>query len=233
MVSGSISPGSPPCFSPFPHGTSALSVRRTYLALAGSTACFLRDFRFSEYSRKITRSAKGFSPTGLLPSMVPLSRVLRLTNLCLNTLPRQAFLCTRNAPDVIFLQPLNKNLLRFGLFPFRSPLLREWFCAKAQNFVSFPPLTEMFHFSGFASRQKNRDVPIYHRNGFPHSEIPGSQVAKHLPEAYRSHATSFIAAVSRGIHHLPIKCFSWPVTDNHFILFFPYSVLRCFPYLSF
>ena len=29
--------------------------------------------------------------------------------------------------------------------------------------------------------------------GFPHSDISGSQVAKHLPEAYRSHATSFIA----------------------------------------
>ena len=27
MVSGSISPGSPPCFSPFPHGTGSLSVR--------------------------------------------------------------------------------------------------------------------------------------------------------------------------------------------------------------
>jgi len=27
MVSGSISPGSPPYFSPFPHGTGSLSVR--------------------------------------------------------------------------------------------------------------------------------------------------------------------------------------------------------------
>ena len=181
MVSGSISPGSPPCFSPFPHGTSALSVRRTYLALAGSTACFLRDFRFSEYSRKITRSAKGFSPTGLLPSMVPLSRVLRLTNLCLNTLPRQAFLCTRNAPDVIFLQPLNKNLLRFGLFPFRSPLLREWFCAKAQNFVSFPPLTEMFHFSGFASRQKAEMFRFIIGTGFPIRRSPDHRLLSTSP----------------------------------------------------
>jgi hypothetical protein len=28
---------------------------------------------------------------------------------------------------------------------------------------------------------------------FPHSEISGSKVAMHLPEAYRSYATSFIA----------------------------------------
>ena len=37
--------------------------------------------------------------------------------------------------------------------------------------------------------------------GFPHSEISGSKVARHLPETYRSHATSFIAILSQGIHH--------------------------------
>ena len=37
--------------------------------------------------------------------------------------------------------------------------------------------------------------------GFPHSEISGSQVATHLPEAYRSYATSFIVFLSQGIHH--------------------------------
>jgi len=30
--------------------------------------------------------------------------------------------------------------------------------------------------------------------GFPHSEISGSKIAKHLPETYRSYATSFIAS---------------------------------------
>ena len=29
--------------------------------------------------------------------------------------------------------------------------------------------------------------------GFPHSDISGSKVVRHLPEAYRSHTTSFIA----------------------------------------
>ncbi len=33
---------------------------------------------------------------------------------------------------------------RFGLFPFRSPLLRE------SRLFSLPPGTEMFHFPGFA-----------------------------------------------------------------------------------
>ena len=40
--------------------------------------------------------------------------------------------------------------------------------------------------------------------GFPHSEISGSKVARHLPEAYRSHATSFIASFSLGIHRTPL-----------------------------
>jgi hypothetical protein len=35
---------SPGCFSPFPHGTSALSVIREYLGLAGGPARFTRDF---------------------------------------------------------------------------------------------------------------------------------------------------------------------------------------------
>ena len=40
--------------------------------------------------------------------------------------------------------------------------------------------------------------------GFPHSEIPGSQVAQHLPETYRSYAASFIATLCQGIHHTPL-----------------------------
>ena len=42
--------------------------------------------------------------------------------------------------------------------------------------------------------------------GFSHSDIPGSKHAKLLPEAYRSHATSFIAFASQGIHYLPVIC---------------------------
>jgi len=40
--------------------------------------------------------------------------------------------------------------------------------------------------------------------GFPHSEISGSKVANHLPEAYRRYATSFIATSSLGIHRTPL-----------------------------
>lgn len=39
------------------------------------------------------------------------------------------------------------------------------------------------------------------RMGFPHSEISGSKIVRHLPEAYRSRTTSFIAILCQGIHH--------------------------------
>ncbi len=43
------------------------------------------------------------------------------------------------------------------------------------------------------------------RIGFPHSDIFGSTVARHLPEAYRRHAASFIAFPSQGIHHALLR----------------------------
>ena len=63
------------------------------------------------------------------------------------------------------------TLIRFGLFPFRSPLLRE------SIFLSFPRGTEMVHFPRFASPTKSGRYPPLLVDGLPHSEIPGSQVA--------------------------------------------------------
>jgi hypothetical protein len=40
--------------------------------------------------------------------------------------------------------PLDSRNYDTGLFPFRSPLLRE------SRLISFPPVTEMFQFTGFA-----------------------------------------------------------------------------------
>ena len=70
----------------------------------------------------------------------------------------------------------------FGLFPFRSPLLRE------SRFLSFPPVTKMFQFTGLPSkpyvfRQGHARITT---RGFPHSEIPGSKVGQHLTRAFRS-----------------------------------------------
>ena len=77
----------------------------------------------------------------------------------------------------------------------------------ASQFFSFPPLTEMFYFSGYASDDLRRQIIAVFAIGFPHSVIPGSKLARQLPEAYRSHATTFIASTSQGIHHTPLVLF--------------------------
>ena len=75
-------------------------------------------------------------------------------------------------------------LQRFGLFPFRSPLLRK------SRLLSFPRGTEMFQFPRFPplglfySAQGDR---AFTPAGFPHSEIHGSKPGRRLPVAYRSH----------------------------------------------
>ena len=61
--------------------------------------------------------------------------------------------------------------IRFGLFPVRSPLLRK------SLLFSLPEGTKMFQFPPLASATyefscRCSDIT---RNGFPHSEIPGSK----------------------------------------------------------
>ena len=58
--------------------------------------------------------------------------------------------------------PIPKNW--FGLFPLRSPLLRE------SIFLSLPPVTKMFQFAGLLSLSLSITTA-----GFPHSEISGSK----------------------------------------------------------
>ena len=72
---------------------------------------------------------------------------------------------------------------KFGLFPFRSPLLRE------SRFLSLPPVTKMFQFTGLPPMPYvfRHGYPRITTDGFPHSDTPGSQIGQHLPRAFRSH----------------------------------------------
>ena len=62
--------------------------------------------------------------------------------------------------------------IRFGLFPVRSPLLGE------SQLLSFPAVTKMFQFSALAATTYgfSCSCPGTTRDGFPHSEIPGSKL---------------------------------------------------------
>ena len=78
--------------------------------------------------------------------------------------------------------PRKDKSLRFGLLPFRSPLLRESLS------LSFPPLTEMFHFSG--SRFANLFIQsamtdLYFGRVFPFGYLR-IKACLRLPVAFRS-----------------------------------------------
>src|SRR5919106_7005688 len=68
-VSGTISLPSPGCFSPFPHGTSSLSVADDYLALEDGPPGFLQGFSCPAVLGNSFRE-RSISLTGLSPPMV-------------------------------------------------------------------------------------------------------------------------------------------------------------------
>src|ERR1700744_3663399 len=101
--------------------------------------------------------------------------------------------------DTITSWPYNprKQASWFGLFRFRSPLLTE------SNSLSFPPVTEMFHFTGccstcamYSHRSHTRliawDYSI--RKSSDHSVLTA-------PRGLSQFSTSFIASWRQGIHH--------------------------------
>ena len=65
-----------------------------------------------------------------------------------------------------------------GLVRFRSPLLAE------SRLMSFPPVTEMFQFTGFASPTYGFSRRSPKRVGLPHSEIHGSKGARPSPRLF-------------------------------------------------
>ncbi len=109
MVSGSISLLYSRFFSPFPHGTGSLSVSGEYLALTDGPARFTQGFSCPALLR-ILIGLKRESHTGLSPSMMQLSR---------------CFLFSFVLPCLSPTTPILPKQNWFGLFPVRSPLLRE------------------------------------------------------------------------------------------------------------
>ena len=83
-----------------------------------------------------------------------------------------------------------------GLFPVRSPLLRE------SIFLSIPPVTEMFQFTGFALPTLYIQVGVTlagRVSPFGYSRIKACLLA---PRDFSQATTSFIACDRQGIHHM-------------------------------
>ncbi|KAK7383656.1 hypothetical protein VNO78_29336 [Psophocarpus tetragonolobus] len=123
-------------FSSFPRGTCSLSVSRQYLALDGIYRPIGAAFPNNPTRRQRLVVRQGPGTTGLSPSLAPPSRGLG-PGPPLRTL-LQTTIRTPKATDS-----------HGGLFPVRSPLLRE------SLLVSFPPLIDMLKLSGQACPQPN------------------------------------------------------------------------------
>jgi hypothetical protein len=125
MVSGTISLRSQRFFSPFPRGTCSLSVTSEYLALRSGLRGFMRSSTCIALLRVPLGSNEVFGYRSLT-FFGALFHTLHLTCLVPHRGP--------TTPEVNF---------RFGLIRFRSPLLTE------SHSLSFPHLTEMFHFGWY------------------------------------------------------------------------------------
>ena len=162
MVSGALSLPARGCFSPVPHGTRPLSVTRESLALEGGPPGFAPDSTSRTLLRNSTTLGPSPSPTGLSPSSAPRSRGLRLTSSDASVGPTTP----------------RGQASRFGLRPFRSPLLR------ASRLISPPPGTEMFQFPGFASVRRLM-TGLAPRRVAPFGHL-GLTACVRLPRAFRS-----------------------------------------------
>jgi hypothetical protein len=129
---------SPGCFSPFPHGTCSLSVTREYLGLGGGPPRFTRNFTGSVLLGNTSGSHSDFAYGGvtLYAETFQVSSAIQMISYSLPD--QQLRLVGPSTPITQRLLAITRN--RFGLFPFRSPLLRE------SRLLSLPAGTEMFHF---------------------------------------------------------------------------------------
>jgi hypothetical protein len=120
--------------------------------------------------------ARTLSPTRLSLSTARLSMRLRLERRFLTCgVPCRAPTTGPTTPGGQRRQPVTST--RFGLVPVRSPLLGE------SRLISVPPATEMFHFAGLPATGyvftcRSRSFLTW---WLPHSEIPGSQLARSSP----------------------------------------------------
>ena len=91
------------------------------------------------------------------------------------------------------------TLSGFGLFPFRSPLLRE------SRFLSFPLGTKMFQFTGLPSTAlciQAETHAHYHVWVSPFG-YPGIKGWSAPPPGFSQPPTSFIGSWRQGIHRVP------------------------------
>ena len=125
------------------------------------------------------------SGTGLSPALAKLSSFLPLPT------PESR---------IPALQPRMDGSTRFGLFPLRSPLLRE------SRLISFPSGTEMFHFPELALGRLCIRLPVTGHDSRRVSPFRNPRIKVYLatPRGLSQPVASFVAYQRQGIHLLPL-----------------------------
>ena len=159
-VSGSLSPRCPRCFSPFPHGTRALSVSRECLALADGAACFGQGSSDPALLRVPARLGH-LSRTGLSPAPARLSRRVPLCGL----LPsRRPYNPARASTPAVWAGPLSLAATRGVTLVFLSSGYLDVSVRRVRP------------------RQQAGAMPSH--GGLPHSGVRGSQAARASPRPF-------------------------------------------------
>src|SRR6202012_4263915 len=170
---------SPGHFSPFPHGTSALSVTRKYSGLPGGPGRFTRNSTGSVLLGNTLRRTRNFT-YGTVTRYGQTFQTVRLPRIFVT--PRQHGSTDRTAP-----QPPTCNARRLSHRPglASSPFAHHYsgnrFCflfLRVLRCFTSP----RYHHAPYAFRRRRPPMTVA---GFPHSETPGSQLGCQLPGAYR------------------------------------------------
>ena len=159
-------------------------------------------------STQVPPAILSLSGTGLSPSLVKLS----------SSLPLPTHLASMTA-----LLPRINESMRFGLFPLRSPLLRD------SRLISFPSGTEMFHFPELTpvglsfhpqvTEHDSRRVPP-----FRYLRLIGCLAP---PRSFSQLTTSFFAFRRQGIHQMLFSRYCSKKTSFH-----PYAIVNILAYAS-
>lgn len=111
---------------------------------------------------------------------------------------------------VVVLQP-RRSTFGLGSIRFRSPLLTESIS------LSFPPLTEMFHFSGYCvsyPMYSGMNDQVLPQSGYPIRTPPDHRLLA-ASRGFSQLAASFFACWHQGIHRTPLLTSSYCKSFYH------------------
>ena len=190
----------PGCFSPFPHGTSTLSVRQIYLDLHHGRCGFTRDSTRPALLGNHARETTDFQVRGWHPLRPGLQACS----------PDPSFYHSRPARRDREARPHNTMRATPDGYHARTVWSHPLSLATTHG-VSFPAGTEMFHFPAYP--RNNRSVPAHDGRRVPPFGDPRIKALLEAPLGLSHPQTSFIGTVCQGIHPTPSP--ATPHTTKH------------------